>query len=515
MNKTETDINKSYSVNNEITILAKGAGVSMAGKLGGRALLLLTQILLARLLGPTGFGLFALGQIVFQLGSQMGGLGLVSGMIRLGVPALQKGPEQLSKFFRHLFLIALLSGLAFGIAMMILAPWLALDIFKRVELTNVLRGFGLACTLLIWLNVTSAATRLTRDMRYSTVTQDMMPFAVNLILVVLFVYALHLSVGGAIAALIGGYAISFSMSLLFMRKLYPQIALMGSIEFPLLSNILSFSVPNMFTGILNLWLQNVTVLFLGFFSQPKEVGVFQAAEQISMFSAILLLAFSMVFSPQVSALYENREMDKLKELYIVSTKWGLYASIPLLIVIVFFPAQVMAVIFGDSYRNGASLLVILVLAQLINTATGSVAALLSMTGKQKLLLLRTIMAFALCIGLNLWLTPPLGMLGAAISLAVSISILNLLMLWDVRRLLGLWPYDRRYYKMGIALLVTGCVLFGANQLAPVPFLWKLMVYALLSVGVFGAALLALRLEAYEKAVLKKALRKFLTGSPIE
>src|SRR5258706_6853653 len=101
MNKTETDINKSYSVNNEITILAKGAGVSMAGKLGGRALLLLTQILFARLLGPTGFGLFALGEIVFQLGLQMGGLGLVSGMICFGVPALQKRPEQLSKGLRH------------------------------------------------------------------------------------------------------------------------------------------------------------------------------------------------------------------------------------------------------------------------------------------------------------------------------------------------------------------------------------------------------------------------------
>src|SRR5258706_758571 len=496
MNKTETDINKSYSVHNEITMLAKGAGVSMAGKLGGRALLLLTQILLARLLGPTGFGLFALGQIVFQLGSQMGGLGLVNGMIRLGVPALQKGPEQLSKVFRHIFLIALLSGLAFGIAMMMLAPWLALDIFKRAELTNVLRGFGLACIVLIWLNLTSAATRLTRDMRYSAVTLDTLPFAVNLILAVLFVYGLHLSVGGAIAALIGGYTISFSMSLVFMRKVYPQIAVICPIEFSLLNGILSFSVPNMFAGILNLWLQNVTVLFLGFFFQPKDVGIFQAAEQISTLSAILLLAFNMVFSPQVSALYENREMDKLKELYIVSTKWGLYVSLPLLLVVVFFPAQVMAAVFGNSYRNGASLLVILVMAQLINTATGSVAALLSMTGNQKLFLLRTIMAFILCIGLNRWLTPLLGMQGAALALASSITILNLLMLWDVHRLFGLWPYDRRYYKMGIAVLAAVFIIFGANQLWPEPSFMGLAGLALLAVGMFGIFIFTLGLEPY-------------------
>jgi len=118
---------------------------------------------------------------------------------------------------------------------------------------------------------------------------------------------------------------------------------------------------------------------------------------------IILLAFSLIFSPMISSLHHRGEREKLNELFKVSTKWGLYVSLPLVLVVVFMPAQLMRVLYGASYANGDKVLMVLMLAQLINTATGGVAPLLAMTGHQNRLFLRTGLSFVVCIILNVLL----------------------------------------------------------------------------------------------------------------
>jgi len=502
-------VSQPTATKSDVNILAKGAGISLFGMFGGRALQLGGQILLARLLGPAGFGLFALGQTIFQLGGRLGTLGLNAGVIRFGITARQEGENRLSDVFRDTFFATFVSGLFFGGAVILFAPWLSQDVFKQPDLTHVLYGFGIAIMFNTWLNVTAAATRITYRMQYSALSLELLPFLVNLILIVALVYFLDLSIMGAVIALAGGYAAGLILSLIFVRNLFPKAKIIDTPSLPTIKELLSFSVPNSLAVVFNQWLQNVTVLFLGLFMLPAEIGAFQAAEQISMLPAIVLLSFNKIFSPMITDIYEKREMGRLDELFKISTKWGLYVSLPLLIVVIFCPSPVLRVVYGESYGTGTTVLLLITLAQIVNTATGSVASILSMTGYQKTFLFSTGIAFIACVGLNLGLTPLFGAIGAAVSLGCGIALLNILLLCNVRRILGLWPYDRRYYKLLIALLPTAVMVFLLKQIWVDPSSWELLFMTIASYGIFAVGLIVMKLEHYELLLIKATVQKFI------
>src|SRR5215203_5690044 len=74
------------------------------------------------------------------------------------------------------------------------------------------------------------------------------------------------------------------------------------------------------------------------------------------------------------------ETERLTELFKISTKWGLYLSLPLFLVIIFSSREVMETLFGHEYGRAGSILVIMAIAQLVNVGTGVASRLLILTG---------------------------------------------------------------------------------------------------------------------------------------
>jgi len=73
--------------------LARGAGVALPGRVIGRAMAVLTQILLARLLGPAIFGLYSVGYALLRLGELILPLGMDQGVVRFGAYGQGADPE--------------------------------------------------------------------------------------------------------------------------------------------------------------------------------------------------------------------------------------------------------------------------------------------------------------------------------------------------------------------------------------------------------------------------------------
>lgn len=104
----------------------------------------------------------------------------------------------------------------------------------------------------------------------------------------------------------------------------------------------------------------------------------------------------------------------------------------------------MEVLYGQAYLKVGWLLVILILAQSINTGTGAVGFLLVMNGYQNHWLFLSGISFIIGLILNIWLIPQMGIIGAALANACGVGIMYLAALFQVRSLLGMWPYDKRY-----------------------------------------------------------------------
>jgi hypothetical protein len=88
--------------------------------------------------------------------------------------------------------------------------------------------------------------------------------------------------------------------------------------------------------------------------------------------------------------------------------------------------------------------------------------------------------------------------GAALATACAVSALFLSGLLQVRYVLGLWPYDRRYLK-GLAAAASAAATLLLLRTAEVgPPTLSLILMASTSIGVFGVTLLLLGPESEDR-----------------
>jgi O-antigen/teichoic acid export membrane protein len=267
-------------------------------------------------------------------------------------------------------------------------------------------------------------------------------------------------------------------------------------------------VPTLLAGIFNLLIQSSSTLLLGYFRSPAEAGIYQAAAQISTPPAVMLIAINAIFAPMIPSLHESGQKVRLNELFTVSTKWGLYASVPLFLMMILIPGQILTALFGGTYSGGAWSLVILSIAQLVNAGTGAVAFLLIMTHHERRWLLLSGSCSLGSLLLNWLLIPRWGVTGAAIATGFGISGLFILALFQVRKQLSLWPYDRRYFKGLIASILVAIVLIAAKNVFGLSDLLSLIMVGLVALAIFWAALILLGIDSEDRTFLATLMGAF-------
>jgi O-antigen/teichoic acid export membrane protein len=107
-----------------------------------------------------------------------------------------------------------------------------------------------------------------------------------------------------------------------------------------------------------------------------------------------------------------------------ATRLNVAVSVPILFCIIIFSTYLLS-FFGSDYIIAKNALIILASSQLFNSISGPSAIFLNMTGRQKSLNIILIIALLINVTLNVILIPILGMIGAALSTAIS------LILWKI------------------------------------------------------------------------------------
>src|SRR5262249_16113047 len=143
-----------------------------------------------------------------------------------------------------------------------------------------------------------------------------------------------------------------------------------------------------------------------------------------------------------------------------------YLSLPLFLVILLASRQLIQAVYGADYLPAAAPMVVLVLAQLVNAGTGSTGLMLIMTHHQRHWLVITAILMIGRIAFNCVMIPGWGLLGAAFATGFAIAGMYVSAVLWVRNRLGLWPYDRRYWKGFLAALPAAIVVFLLDQYLP-------------------------------------------------
>ncbi|MBA3916778.1 MAG: oligosaccharide flippase family protein, partial [Acidobacteriales bacterium] len=169
----------------DVTKLAAGAGVALGGKVLGRGVRLMVDVVLARVLGPVGFGLYAIGWTITRIITLVTPLGLNIGVIRYGAKYWKKDPARLKGVIVQSVGYSLLTGALFGMGFYLLAPWIGNTIFHKPEVVKVIRLFALVFPVMTGLTTSAAATRVSHRMKYGALAEDISEPVVQIGLVLL------------------------------------------------------------------------------------------------------------------------------------------------------------------------------------------------------------------------------------------------------------------------------------------------------------------------------------------
>ncbi len=468
----------------ELTHIAKGAGITFIGRIVGRGLRYLHIIIVAKILNLESLGLYVLGLTIIQIAGVLGRLGLESGVLRYvsvfsGAGDKQRVKGIIIQALKYSFIASII--VSFGL--FFTAEMLSVKVFHKPGLESVIKTLSVFLPFLSLALVALSVTQGFQIMKYSVYGQYLFWPVTDIALVVTFAF-FGLKLSGVVIS--HGISIFFMclLSLYFVDRVFSGISRIKAINET--SLLFSFSLPLLMISFLSFIIMWTDTLMIGYFLPAEKVGLYAIAIKTSLLVGMILNSFNSIFSPAIADLYHKKEQYKLACLYKTVTKWVFTITIMAFLIIVLLSKEIMGV-FGKEFVAGWSCLIILAIGQLANGVSGPSGSVITMSGRQILMLYNTMGIFLVNMVLNYILIPIYGILGAAVASAISITLFNVIMLVEVYILHGIHPYSVRFLKPLISSILSFAAVFVMGlQLSEMTVWVKIPLYlSVLSIIFFG------------------------------
>ncbi len=496
--------------------ISRQSSVFFAGSVFTAAAAYLFKVYLARVLGAEALGIYALGMTIVGFVSAFNALGLPQSAVRfVAAYAATKRFNLLGGFLIRSVLVLLVSNLLCGIALVLGGRWIAVHLYHTPALSRYIVLFALIMafgTMNVFLGqVISGYKYVARR----TLIENFIGTPVMMVVTILFV-TLGLGLWGYISAQVVSAVLVTSLFASAIWRLTPKPSRdLALRHVPVERQVVSFSIASMGMVFLQFLGSQTDRILIGFFLNAREVGIYAVAMGLVAFVPSILKAVNQMFAPTIAELHAAGEQAVLRRLYQTLTKWILGLTIPLILTIVIFAHPLMR-IFGRDFEIGAAALAVATLAELVDCGVGSVGFLLLMSGNERRLLRIQMVMAVVILGLNLWLIPIWGILGAAVASAAAMIATNLWSLKEVHSRLGLFPYSRSYYRLVLPVSASFAVLWLVRLMpGSIPLGVVMGTALILAYGVFLGVALLFGLDADDQLIARAAwsrLRQAFTGA---
>jgi len=399
-------------------------------------LTLAVTVLLARVLGPESYGVYAFAFAVVMLLAIPVQAGLPTLLVREVAKYEESGDWALLRGLvrranQAVGGLALLVGLVAGAVALLLGNSFA---------SEQTRTFAWALALLPLIGLGNVRGAVLRGLR--RVVQGQLPE--QLVRPALFVAALgafllagrNLTSSVAMALHAGAAFLAFLLgAVLLVRALPGEVRTVGS-AYRTRAWFGSLMPLTLLSGI-QLVNSQADIVLLGVLASPEDVGVYRVAAQAAMLVIFALHAVNLVLAPHLSRAFTAGDRAALQSLATWSARIVLATALPISAVLIVAGRPVLSLVFGEAYAAGTGALAILCLGQLTNAAAGSVGLILNMTGHEQDTVRGVALAAVINVILNVALIPPFGMEGAAVATGVSLATWNIVLFRRVDDQLGI------------------------------------------------------------------------------
>ena len=493
----------------DLDAVAGGAVLSLAGRVVNGVLVFAYGIVLARMLDVESVGVMALALAVMRMAEILARGGLELGILHH--VAILEGSGRVAAVRRTLVNaagIALLLGLLMA-GLLEATAGLVARAYDSPALAPVLRILALSLPPGAMALVLLGALLALRRVAANTLLEKVLWPAVNLAACWVLLAA-GFGLAGASAAYGIAALVALPLAIAAAHRALPA-AREDALAVPP-RELLAYSLPILLVTLLTQLLGWIDTFMLGAFGAIGEVGIYSAAQRTALVASLIVGSFNANFAPRISDLYHRGRLQELEYLFKAVGKWAFLATLPLVLGILLLSDELMR-LYGPEFVPGAHALSILAFTQLVGAGAGSVGYMLTMSGRQKLMILNIAASCATSVALNALLIPRFGMEGAAASTCIALAVFSVLSLVQVRGALGMHPYKRGYLGVLAAGLVAfGLVALAKAQLPPMPYIPSILAFGTAFVLAYAAGLRVMGFDREEAAMAGRLVRRIL-GRP--
>ncbi|MDW7760454.1 MAG: flippase [Acidobacteriota bacterium] len=495
------------SCDQDALVIARGAGIVLFGAAAGNMLRYAGHVLAGRYLGPEIFGLLVLGLTIMSASAVIAELGFSSGMVRY--VSLYRGMGDVRRLKGTMRLgsgIGLISGLVAAAILFWAAPTLAVRVFKAPELIPVLR---VLCGVLPFLTLTSVFAYILQGLKAlveKVFIKDLFDSSLKIVLIGLVVL-----VDGKLKGILLSYLAAGVTAVILARLCLKRLesGLFSGETEPIYEarKLFRFSWPMIFVQIIGHLLLATDTFMLGLLRSPEDVGIYGAAQKTALLCGMVLNAFLAVFAPVMADHINRKNREETQILYKLVSKWSFSLTVPLSLLLMVSPRPITRV-FGADFEPASLALSVLAAGWLFHSLLGCAGTLLTMSGRSKLHLLNFACLFFGNIVLNGILIPRFGILGAALATALTIVLVDILTVAEVRILFRMSPFRTDIWKplaagifsAALVHLLTTRLVIGNNA-------WHVVVSACVLIGLYPLVIIGLGIADEDRLVIARVLRK--------
>lgn len=435
------------------------------------------KIIIARYLGADIYGLYSLSLVIVLLFASVSGLGISEGILRY--ISLYRGKEEKNKIryiFRYSSKILFISTIIASLLLFSLSDFISIKIFNNPSLSFFLKVFSFVIPIWIFsgyfMNIMIAFEKVKQQTAIEKIVQS---FA-KLFFLLLFLF-IGLKTNAVIFSFFIGVFIFFISTLLYCKYNIPEIFAKYNLKNPeknkISRNLFSYSIPIMFFGLVFYIFYWTDSLMIGYFKSTTEVGIYNAAIPIAFLLSLAPELFITLLFPIINKEYANNNISIITNLSKQIGKWILIINIPIFLIMVFFPEQIINIFFGKEYLSASIPLIFLLIGNFVASLLTISNRLLLMAGKTKTLLADLVLTCILNFFLNLWLIPKdkifninnsNGLSGAAISTAISVIIFYLLLMIHAKKSTGIIPLRKDLLKILFITIIPAIIMLVIKSL---------------------------------------------------
>lgn len=417
--------------------LLEGAAGTAGVHLSATALAVVTSIILARVLGPSGYGAYAFSFAVVNLLGVPAVVGFDQLTIR-EISAYRTSGEDgaAAGLLRRGDQLALLASFALA-GLTALYAWLFGGGWDPLLRDALLIGLP-AVPLLALIRVRQGALQGLRRIVRGQLPESVVLPLLFLLLVggFLLLSDRPLDATTAVALHVAAAAGALAFGWLLLRLHLPEEITSAEPRFRT-REWLASAIPLLFVAGLYVVNSKADTVMLAGFKGPEPVGIYNVASRGAGFVGFFLMAGQRALAPTISRLHEESESERLQRVVTAVVRVVAAVTLPVALTFVLAGEWILTWVYGTEFAAGAPALAILSVAYLLAVATGPVGYLLMMTGHERAAARGVGVGAVLNVTLNALLIPHWSVLGAAVATGTSMVIFNLVLLWHVRRRLGL------------------------------------------------------------------------------